>query len=88
MKKILVISLMCIGLSSCALFIPVWDCVNEPYTTTYYYGGHYHRTPPPPPRNTHCHTCHTHRPRPTHTCGPSRPPHTCRPRPPHGHGRR
>lgn len=51
MKNIKVfIILICIGfgLTGCALLLPVWECLAEPYPTTYYYyDGCYHTTPPP-----------------------------------------
>jgi hypothetical protein len=65
MKKFsvfIVLICICIGFSGCALFLPVWECLEEPYPTTYYYyGGCYHTTPPPHP-HTHYRTYHHHRP--------------------------
>ena len=51
MKKfsiLIVLIFICIGFSGCALFVPVWECLTEPYpaTTYYYYGGCYHTNPP------------------------------------------
>ena len=64
MKKISVFILLiciCIGFSGCALFIPVWECLTEPYPTTYYYyGGCYHTTPPPPTYCGHYHSGYYH----------------------------
>ena len=68
MKKfsiLIVLICICIGFSGCALFVPVWECLIEPYpsypsTTYYYYGGCYHTTPPPHP-HTHYRTYHYHR---------------------------
>ena len=74
MKKFsvfIVLICICIGFSGCALFIPFWECLSEPYPTTYYYyGGCYHTTPPPPTycgyyhkyHNGHYHSGHYHRP--------------------------
>ena len=51
MKKfsiLIVLICICVGFSGCALFVPVWECLTEPYpsTTYYYYGGCYHTNPP------------------------------------------
>ena len=50
MKKfsiLIVLICICIGFSGCALFVPVWECLTDPYpSTTYYYGGCYHTNPP------------------------------------------
>ena len=74
MKKFsvfIVLICICIGFSGCALFMPVWEGLTEPYpsTTYYYYGGCYHTTPPPPTYcgyyrryNGHYHSGHYHRP--------------------------
>ena len=67
MKKfsiLIILICICIGFSGCALFVPVYECMTEPYpsTTYYYYDGCYHTTPPPHP-HTHYRTCHHyHRP--------------------------
>lgn len=70
MKKfsiLIVLICICIGFSGCALFVPVYECMTEPYPTTktyYYYDGCYHTTPPPN-YHTHyrtCHHYHQHRP--------------------------
>lgn len=78
MKKfsiLIVLICICIGFSGCALFVPVWECLTEPYpaTTYYYYGGCYHTTPPPH-GHTHYRTYHhyhrrrrPHKPNVTHT---------------------
>ena len=84
MKKfsiLIVLICICIGFSGCALFVPVWECLIEPYpSTTYYYGGCYHTTPH------HCHTHYhhghhhrPHKPKVTHTHSHNRPGHTHRP---------
>ena len=92
MKKFSILILLiciCIGFSSCALFVPVWECVTEPYptyssTTYYYYNGCYHRTPPPP--HTHYRICHRpHKPKVTHTHSHNRHGHTHRPNSKGGH---
>lgn len=92
MKKfniLIVLICICIGFSGCALFVPVWECVTEPYptyptttyTTYYYYGGCYHTTPPPP--HTRYRTYHRyhkpHKPKVTHTHRHNRHCHTHRP---------
>jgi hypothetical protein len=94
MKKfsiLIVLICICIGFSGCALFVPVWECLTEPYpsTTYYYYGGCYHTTPPPPTYcgyyhryNGHYHSGHYHRPhkpKVTHTHSHNRNGHTHRP---------
>lgn len=66
MKKFsvfIVLICICIGFSGCALFVPFWECLTEPYPTTYYYyGGCYHTTPPPPTYCGYYHCGHYHRP--------------------------
>lgn len=88
MKKFSVFILLiciCIGFSGCALFVPVWECVTEPYPATktyYYYDGRYHTTPPPPTYRGYYHCGHYHRPhRPKviHTHSHNRHYHTHRP---------
>lgn len=91
MKKISVFILLiciCIGFSGCALFVPVWECLTEPYPTTYYYyGGCYHTTPPPPTCCGHYHSGHyhsghyhrPHKPKVTHTHSHNRNGNTYRP---------
>ena len=71
MKKIKVfIILICIGfgLTGCALLLPVWECLSEPYPTTYYYyDGCYHTTPPPHHHHHHHHHRRPHKQKVTHT---------------------
>ena len=70
MKKfsiLIVLIFICIGFSGCALFVPVWECLTEPYpaTTYYYYGGCYHTNPPRycgHYHSGHYHSGHHHRP--------------------------
>jgi hypothetical protein len=66
MKKIKVfIILICIGfgLTGCALLLPVWECLSEPYPATYYYyDGCYHTTPPPYHHHHHHNSHHYRRP--------------------------
>lgn len=92
MKKFsvfIVLISICIGFSGCALFVPVWECLTEPYPTTYYYyGGCYHTTPPPPTYCGHYHSGHYHRPhktKVTHTHSHNRNCHTHRPNSNGGH---
>lgn len=94
MKKFsvfIVLICICIGFSGCALFVPVYECMTEPYPTTktyYYYGGCYHTTPPPHP-HTRYRTCHhyhrPHKPKVTHTHSHNRHGHIHRPNSNGGH---